>query len=173
MVQAIPEKLINFKAYNEANDLVGVSDIELPSMEYLTETMKGAGIAGEVDSPTLGHFSSMETKMTWRTLEKNLFSLAGGKGLKLDFRGAQQVYNPAKGEHKVVPVKVIVAGMPKSTELGKFEPGAVVGATTTLETTYLKIVVDGRTQVEIDKYNYIANVGGIDYLAEVRKALGV
>lgn len=169
----IPEKLIEFKVYNDDNDLMGVSDIELPSLEYMTETVKGAGIAGEVDSPTLGHFSSMEAKLTWRTLEKNLFALAGNKAKLLDCRGAQQSTDRSTGEPIVDKVKVIIRGLPKSLELGKFETASVVGATTTLEVLYLKVVVNGKTVVEIDKYNSIANVGGVDYLQEVRDALGI
>lgn len=57
----VPEKLINFRAYNDGNDLLGVTDVQLPSLDAMTETVKGAGIAGEVDSPVLGHFGSMET----------------------------------------------------------------------------------------------------------------
>lgn len=169
----IPEKLINFKCYNDANDLIGVTDIDLPSIEYMTETVKGAGVAGEIDSPTMGHFSNLETKLTWRTIEKSLLKLAGNKAHMLDLRGAQQKYDPVTGEYKVVPVKILIKGATTNTELGKFEQGATVGSTTTISTHYLKVLVDGETLIEIDKYNYIANVGGTDWLTEVRKALGL
>ena len=56
MVNQVPEKLINFRVYLDGNNLIGVADVELPSIEAMTETVKGAGIAGEIDSPTLGHF---------------------------------------------------------------------------------------------------------------------
>lgn len=169
----VPEKLINYKCYNESNDLLGVTDVDLPSIEYMTETVKGAGIAGEINSPTMGHFSNMEAKITWRIIDKPLLNLAGNKAHTLDLRGAQQTYDPVSGEYKVLPVKVLIKGATTNTELGKFEQGGTVGGTTTISVFYLKVVVDGTTLVEIDKYNYIANVGGTDWLSDVRKALGL
>ena len=169
----IPEKLVEFKVYSDSHDLLGVSDIELPSLDFMSETVKGAGIAGEVDSPTIGHFSSMETKLTWRTLDKDLFALEGNKTKLLDCRGAQQSIDRSTGEYKINKVRVIVKGMPKNVGLGKFETASVVGASTTLETIYIKITVNDKTVVEIDKYNSICNIGGTDFLQEVREALGI
>ena len=84
----VPEKLINFRAYNDGNDLLGVTDVQLPSLDAMTETVKGAGIAGEVDSPVLGHFGSMETVLNWRTISKPGMNLASQKGVSLDLRGS-------------------------------------------------------------------------------------
>ena len=89
----VPEKLINFKVYQDGNDLVGIADVQLPSLDAMTETVKGAGIAGEFDSPVLGHFGSMETVLNWRTLEKRNIMLAMQTGVNLDLRGAQQIYD--------------------------------------------------------------------------------
>lgn len=173
MNNAVPEKLINFRCYNEGADLLGITDIELPSISYMTETVKGAGIAGEIDSPTIGHFKGLETKFNWRTVEKPLVQLAGTKTQHFDLRGAQQTYDQASKSLKVVPVKVVVEGMVKTTELGKFDVGATTNSSTTMETTYLKVSVNGETILEIDKYNYVAKIGDTDYMAEVRSALGL
>ena len=92
----VPEKLINFKVYQDGNDLVGIADVQLQSLDAMTETVKGAGIAGEFDSPVLGHFGSMETVLNWRTLEKRNIMLAMQTGVNLDLRGAQQIYDSAR-----------------------------------------------------------------------------
>jgi len=169
----VPEKLINFRAYNEGNDLLGVTDIQIPSLDAMTETIKGAGLAGEVESPVLGHFGSMETVLNWRTISKLGMNLASQKGVNLDLRGAQQFYDPEKSEYVVKPVKCVVRGVPKKTELGKLDVGTTSGSSNTIETHYLKVEIDGETMLEIDKYNYISSIGGVDYLAEVREALGL
>ena len=70
-------------------------------------------------------------------------------------------------------VKVVVRGVPKSTELGKLEVGATTDTKNTIEVNYIKITVDQDTILEIDKYNYICNINGTDYLAAVREALGL
>ena len=47
----VPERLVNFRVYNEGNDLLGVATVDLPSIEAMSDTVSGAGIAGEVESP--------------------------------------------------------------------------------------------------------------------------
>lgn len=169
----VPEKLINFRVYLESNDLLGVADVQLPSIEYMTETIKGAGIAGEVDSPTIGHFSSMTLTLNWRSLVRSVIHLADPKAHSLDLRGAQQVYNPALGEYAVSPIKVMVKAIPKKIDTGKFDMGAKTDSSTELEILYIKISIDRVEVLEIDKYNYICKIGGIDRLFSVRDALGL
>ena len=53
----IPERLIGFRVYNDNNDLLGIATVTLPMIEAMTDTVSGAGIAGEVESPVLGHYS--------------------------------------------------------------------------------------------------------------------
>ena len=44
---------------------------------------------------------------------------------------------------------------------------------TTLELDYLKITVDGKTTCTIDKYNFIYELDGVDFMTDVRSALGL
>ncbi len=169
----VPEKLINFRVYQNGADLVGVADVTLPSLEAMTETVKGAGIAGEIDSPTLGHYSSMELQLNWRTLEKSNVALAAPTGVHLDLRGAQQVYDSSSGKYIVRPVKCVIRGIPKSTELGKLDVGATTDTVTTIEVNYIKVTIAGDTILEVDKYNSITIIDSVDYMAEVRDALGL
>lgn len=169
----VPEKLMNFRVYLDGTDLVGVADVTLPTLETMTETVKGAGIAGEMDSPTVGHFGSMELVLNWRTLEKSNVVLASPKGVHLDLRGAQQVYDSAEGKYVTRSVKCVVRGIPKNTELGKFEVGATTDTSNTIEVNYIKVSVAGEDLLEIDKYNFICNIAGVDYMAEIREALGL
>ncbi len=169
----VPEKLINFRVYQDGDDLIGISDVTLPKLEAVTETVKGAGIAGEIDSPTLGHFGSMEVELNWRTLLKSNIVLAKPTGVNLELRGAVQLNDSATGNLNTSPVRVVVRGMPKSTDLGKMEMGSTTDTKNTIEVTYIKITVDGETVLELDKYNYICNIDGTDYLTEVRDALGL
>lgn len=169
----IPEKLINYRVFEDGKDLIGTADVQLPSLEYMTETVKGAGVAGEVDSPTLGHFSAMSVTLNWRTVTEHLSRLATPRAHNLDIRGAQQRFNNATGELDVVPVKAVIRALPKKTDIGKFDAGATTDSSTEMEAIYLKLTVDGETVLEIDKYNYICNIGGTDFLEKVRQALGL
>jgi uncharacterized protein len=171
MSNPIPEKLINFRVYLEGDNLIGVADVELPKLKAMTETVSGAGIAGEVESPVIGHFESMTTTINFRTLNADAGTLATPKAHLLDFRGSQQVYD--SGAYGTGAVRVTMKAIPKQVDLGKFKVGAPTETSDEFEVVYLKLYVNGKERVEIDKYNSIARFDGVDVLEDVRKDLGI
>ena len=71
-INQVPEVLNDFRVYEEGSDnCLGVAKVELPSESVMTQTVKGVGIAGEVEAPVIGHYSSMETKLLG-TLQQKL-----------------------------------------------------------------------------------------------------
>lgn len=169
----VPERLINFRVYNDSNDLLGVATVDLPEIESMSDTVSGAGIAGEVESPVLGHYSSMTTTFSWRTIEQAAMKLSVQKAHAVEVRGSQQVYDAANGEYKTVPVRASMRIVPKTVTLGTFEPGATTDTEQEFEVLYLKVFINGKTALEIDKFNYIAKFGDTDILASVRADLGL
>ena len=170
----LPEILQNFRVYESGgNDLKGVVDVTLPSLESLTESVKGAGIAGEYETPVVGHYKSMTVSLKYRTATAGLLALSAPKIHALDLRGAIQSRDDASGTLRTVPMRVAVRCSPKKTEPGKFEVGAGMDASNEFECTYLKITLDGKDMVEIDKLNYKCVIDGTDYLSEIRSALGM
>lgn len=170
----VPERLINFRVYyGGSSDLLGIATVDLPEIEAMSDTVSGAGIAGEVESPVLGHFGSMTTTFTWRTIEKSALTLSQQKAHTVDVRGSQQVYDAGNGVYKTIPVRVSMRIVPKTVTLGSFEPGSTTDTEQEFEVLYLKVVVDGKTLCTIDKFNYVAEIGGEDGLSSVRKDLGL
>ncbi len=168
----IPEKLIAFRAYLDAVDLLGVADVDLPDIEFMTETVSGAGIAGELDTPVLAHTKAMTLGLKWRVLTENAASLTAPKGHHLDLRGSVQYHDAGDGSLQPKPVKLVVKGIPKKIDMGKLETGKQMETATEFEVYYLKLVVDGTEKIEIDKLNYIFVVDGVDYLKDVNSQLG-
>ena len=61
----------------------------------------------------------------------------------------------------------------KIDELGKLEVGTTTDTSNVIEVTYIKVDIDGETVLEVDKYNFICVINGMDYLASVRENLGL
>lgn len=173
MSNQVPERLINFRAYNDANALLGVATVEMPDIEAMTDTVTGAGIDGEIDSPILGHFGSMTSTVTFRTVTKEAVSLAAQKSHPIEFRGSQQIHDAANGTYSTVPVRVAMRAITKRVGLGSLEVGSTTDSEVEFEVTYLKVFIDGEERIEIDKYNFKYVVDGVDYLASVREDLGL
>ena len=153
------DKLIDFAIFSSGRELYGYADVTLPDIEFISDTIKGAGIAGEVDLGVLGQTKAMNMSIKWNTIDKDVTDLASQKVHDIEIRGAQQLYDSAKV-------------MPKKIGLGKFEQASKTDTSTEFEIVYFKMTVGGKTRTEIDKFNYVCVINGVDYLASVREALG-
>lgn len=168
----VPELLQDFRVYEDgSSDVKGIVDAQLPSLEALTNTIKGAGIAGEYEAPTPGMYKSMSLALKYRTITDFLLGLSAPKVHALELRGGIQAQDGASGTIRTIPVRVATRCRPKKTDPGKFETGAGNDASNEFDVTYLKITYDGKDMIEIDKINYICIVDGVDYLEELRKAI--
>jgi len=164
--------LTNFTAWEDAVNWMGVVDVELPAFEALSESVKGAGIAGESTAPVKGHFGGQVLKINWRTLSTDSIRLAEPKVHTLDFRGNQQLFDPLNG---YVDQEVVVKTrcVPVNFAPGKFAVAAATETANEFEVHYIKMVVGGKTMLEYDKFNFVFVVNGKDVMAEVRKNLGM
>jgi P2 family phage contractile tail tube protein len=172
-VNRIPDKLINAKIYSEGGaELIGTASAELPSLEYITESLSGLGIAGELESPVMGHFKSLTFKFTWNVPNKQGMSLLRIGTHHLEVYASVQHLDSGSGEFVSEPVKVVLRGMPKKAGVGKLEPAKKMDPETELECSYIKMWIGGTVVLEIDKFNFIANVMGADMLESVRGDLG-
>jgi P2 family phage contractile tail tube protein len=175
MPPQIPDKIVNFEVYAGTGGakLLGVGpSVELPSFEAMTETIKGAGIAGEIDSPVLGHFGSQTAKITWRAITAAGLSLLAPVLHTLDIRGSVQTQDPGLGSVLTIPARFEVRGLTKTFALGKLEPGTVMDTETEIECTVIRLTLNSVSIVELDKFNNVFKVLGEDYLRQVRIDLG-
>ncbi len=169
----IPEKLINFRTYKDGTQYMGVANVELPQLQSMTQSIKGSGISGEIDSVVPGHFQSMTTKINFRTPTKESMSLSAPKGHELDFRGSMDHYDNTEAKHVTVPLKVWMKAKPKTIPIGKGEPGATMDSEVELEVIAVGVWIGGEEVVYVDKLNYICRVDGVDYLQDARVAEGM
>lgn len=172
MSNPIPEKVVNFNVYSHTEKLVGVSgEITLPDFEAMTETVSGAGIAGEYESPTPGHYGSQEIEIPFRTISDSSFNLMKNAGKPIVLRAAQQSYDVAQGKTSTRPLKITVRGIPKGLTLGNLGVGTPTETTNKLEVLYIKIEESGKVLLEFDKLNFVFIVNGEDLLADVRNSI--
>lgn len=169
----IPALLTNAKIYRSGADQLGVGTVELPNFEFMTESIAGLGIGGEMDMPVVGHFKSMTVKVTWNNVNENTVSLLKPEAHHLDIRANVQEYDAGSGTFPNKAVKVVARAVPRASGIGKFEPGKKMDPETELEVAYLKLWIGGQERVEVDKFNLIFRVNGMDALAEVRANLGM
>lgn len=168
-VNPLPEKVVNFNVYDEGEKLVGITgEVTLPNLEAMTETISGAGIAGEFESPTPGHFGSITIEIPFRVILDKSFQLMVPGGRTITLRASQQSYDIAGGVLQHRGLKIALKVMPKNLELGTLGVGVPTNTTNALEVLYMKIEEGGNALLELDKINFIYVVNGVDVLKDIR-----
>jgi len=164
----IPTVLNNFNTYGDGHKFVGVaSEVSLPSFEYLTETIDGAGIGGEIEEAIEGSFGSLETETTFQNISREYFDYITHTGLVI-YRGSMQMADTASQENDFEGIVVTTKGKVKSFELGSLKKGGKGEPKVVREITYCKVTIGGKEVLELDKYNLIWKLNGTDRLQKVR-----
>lgn len=172
MANVIPEKGINFKVYLEGGELLGLAEGTIPVLEAMTSEVKGAGISGAIESIVLGHFNSTTFSLTWRSVTASFMKLAQHRTHELELYSSIQMYDAGLGEYKTVQLYVFLKADTKTFTPGNLVVGDNMDTQCEFEVRYMKVELDGKERIEMDKQNMIYKVDGVDYVAQVRTDLG-
>lgn len=174
MANKIPELINDMRVYIDgADDMISAKTLELPELSSLTEDITGIGVAGTVNAPVHGHFDSMEATINWQVPTKTSTRLVGGATVSLTAYGDRQGFDSGSDAYVHEQYRVALKGRVKSHSPGTLEAAKAMESTTTIECHYIKIELAGETLCEIDKYGYKCVVNGVDFLAEVRRNIGM
>lgn len=168
----IPDKVNNYNVYtgtaSAANKLIGVADeTTLVKLQAMSETINLAGMAGEVDSPAVGQYQSMELVITFSNIAKSSLEVASKDNTPLIFRSAQEFINPEDSTKIFKNRTVTVRGMTKAIDFGVLKKAGYGKPSVTKEVVYYKEEIDGEVVTEIDKFNGKAIIGGVDQTKDI------
>lgn len=163
--------IVNYAIYEDSKEFLGTVDATLPNIAWLSSTISGAGIAGNVDT-IIPHLDAMTLGLSFRTSTAEAISLAEPRRHTIDLRAARQDEDPVSGTFKTVSIKHILVVLPKSHTSGKLGPATTSDASGEYAVRYWATYIDGKKVSEFDPMNYICIMNGVDYLADVRNALG-
>ncbi len=167
----LPDKVINYKIYLDGKTFLGVGNITLPTFSAISDTVKGAGLLGEFETPVIGQFSSTTITIEWTGVSEHYFQFIEPRGYHIDLFSANQIYNTSNSQLEVVPLQYSFVGIPKNVELGKLEVASAMGSNTEFEVVRFLARDGDLTVLELDKPNFKFVVNGKDILTDVRNAL--
>lgn len=166
------ESVINFAVYEDSIEYVGMASASLPDLASLTQSISGAGIAGNVEAVIIGHFDAMTLGLNFRTTTAQAIKLSEPRRHTIDLRVAQQTEDTVAGAVAVQSVKHILVVVPKNNVGGSIAPATPTNGSGEYAVRYWATYIDGVKMREIDPLNFICYVNGVDYLADVKRVLG-
>ena len=164
--------VINYAMYEKDEEYVGLAQVTLPSLNMLSTTVKGAGIAGEIESVLIGQMGAMQVQIQMLTLTKQGISLAEQRIHTWEFREVQQTVDGRTGAHSPEAVKHVIKAFPKQMDGGTLTPQSTSSPNISGAVYYWVEYRNGVKVLELDPINYICFMNGVDYLEPVRTALG-
>lgn len=167
-----PESNIDFEVYEDSVNFVGIAQVTLPNINYLTQDITGAGIAGTVEAVLIGMTDKMAATINFRSATDAAVKLLKPVKHLLDLRVAEQLWDSVGAQRNVQGVKYVLGVTPKNFTPGNVSPASPSDASGEYSVFYYASYKDGKKLWEIDPFNYICEIDGVDYMAPVRKALG-
>ena len=167
-----PESLIDFRVYEDKYEYLGIAQVGLPNLTNITQQLSGAGIAGNVEAVLVGMMDVMTTTMQFRNFTDAAAKLATPVAHQIDLRVAEQYWDSVGGQRTIQADKIVLKIIPKTFTPGNVVPASPTDANGEYSTYYYAAYKDGKQLWEVDPYNYICKIGGVDYMEPVRKALG-
>lgn len=172
----ITNKTVQYKlkATDQNGNLVLIddsSDLQLPSIEKLTDTIKGAGIMGEIDMPTFGQIGSMTFTVNNRADNAQYAILSRPGEIKFEVIWVTDVFDSNGLKVRLQQNKVFMSGVSKKYDMGKVDVNASADGSSDFEIYYIRKVVDGKEVLLLDKFNYKYVVNGVDFYEQLRTAL--
>ena len=162
---------INFRAYEDSEELPGLKKVTLPEVTHKVVTMTGAGFMGSVDVALAGMIESMSLRLDFSSAASTARLMAPGEH-RITLRSAAQVWNVTKGKQETKHIKYSLVIAPKSTKPGDLAPMNESNASGEYSVYYYAAYEGGDQLWEIDPFNQIFKVGSVDYFADIRKAMG-
>jgi P2 family phage contractile tail tube protein len=158
--------LKNCVIFIESERKVGDSEeITLPVMELNMDEFRNGGMDVPVEVELGMKLMDFEFKMT--ALDDHVMGLFGRRDQEFVIRGATE--DEVTG--RVVGAEATVRGRIKKLDRGAWKPGDKAMLTVGVAPIYWKFKVANTTLEEIDPFNFVRIIGGVDQLSRQREAL--
>ena len=167
-----PEAYIDFEVYEDAKQLIGVAQAQLPEIAFMNTSITGAGVGGTVETPLAGMMEAMTLTLNFRSITDAGIELASPKKHNIDLRNAVQSWDTNKVDKEVLADKYVMTVFPKKFAPGTIAPASASDANGEYSVYYFAAYKQGKRLIEIDPFNQICYINGVDHMADVRRALG-
>ena len=163
---------INLEIYEDSVNLLGVAKVKMPSIVFPCVNISGAGMMGNMEVPLYGMVDAMSVTINWLTTTQDSVRLAAPKKHQLDMRVAEEYWEVEDADIGIWPEKYVMVVRPKSMDPGTVAPMAAADTSGEYAVYYFAAYRNGEQLWEIDKRYMRCVILGVDYMADVRKALG-
>lgn len=167
-----PEAYIDFVVYENSKEMLGVAKATLPDIKFLTQTINGTGVGGNVEAVLKGMVDTMSLTLEFISATDSAVNLSTPVKHNIELRAAEQQWNSIGVKSVIEAIKYVMVVIPKSFNVGSVAPASSADSKSEFAVYYYAAYRGKKQLWEIDPYNYICKINGVDHMKEVRAALG-
>lgn len=170
---ALPAKLKHLNFFNEGHSYLGESEsFTRPKLSRKLEAWRGGGMGGAAHVDHGLDDDSLDVEWVvggYAAQAIRQMGIANVGGILLRFVGSVQREDTAA----VSALEIVVRGRHSELDTGEYKTGEDSNTTITTKCVYYKETLNGEVLVEIDLLNGVEIFGGVDRMAEHRRAIGM
>ena len=148
-----PAAYINLEIYEDGVRRLGIASVKLPDVTFMVDTMT--------------------TEITWLEPTGDAVSLASPEKHQIECRVATEKWEVEAAEVAIQADRFVMVVQPKTFTPGNIAPMGSADTNTQYACYYFAAYKDGSLIWEVDKRNMKCVILGVDYMAPVKKALGL
>ena len=168
-----PNGHVDYLMYKNGGVLIGVGKITMPPIKYKTVTASGAGLMGDATIPLAGMIEAMTVQIEFTSVTDAAVELGSNEWHDVAVYVADQYFDSVNRTEEIEPTRFEMSIRPTETSQGTIATASAADASGTYSVCKYAVYKAGAKVVDIDQFNQVHMVNGVDCAADVRKALGM
>ncbi|OZI26842.1 phage major tail tube protein [Bordetella genomosp. 9] len=169
----MPSKLKNMNITNDAESMLGVATaVTLPKLSRKMEAFRAAGMGGAAKADFGLDDDALKLEWTCAGYVKKVLQQMGNgtvDGVQLRFMAAYQRDDTGA----VDTVEIVFRGRHSELDRGDSKVGDDTEWKISTECVYYKETLNGEVLIEVDIFNLLEMIGGVDRNEAIRRAIGM
>lgn len=168
-----PNGHVDYLMYKNGGQLIGIAKVTMPTIKYKTVTVTGAGLMGDVSIPLSGMIEAMTFSIQFSSVTDAAVELGSNEWHDVSLYSADQYFDSVNRREEIEQNKFDLSIRPTETNAGTIAIASAADASGIYSVGKYAAYKNGKKVVDIDQFNQIHEVNGVDCAASVRKALGM
>ena len=169
----VPNGHVDYMVYKDGGPLIGVGKVTVPSIKYKTVTATGAGLMGDVTIPLAGMIEAMIANFQFTSVTDAAIELGTNEWHDIAIYVADQYFDSVNRKEEMEQTRFEMSIRPIEINHGTIATASSADASGTFSVCRYGVFKNNNKVVDIDQFNQIHVVNGVDCAAAVREAIGM
>ncbi len=168
-----PNAHVDYLMYENGVTLIGVGKVKMPPIKYKTIPATGAGLMGDVTIPLAGMIEPLVVSIDFTSVTDAIVNLATNQWHDVAVYVANQYFRTEARIEEMESTRFEMSIRPIEINHGTIATASSADASGTFSVCRYAVFKNNNKVVDIDQFNQIHVVNGVDNAAAVREAIGM